>query len=382
MKSKNNIYAKFQMPQVINAAGTLTSLGGCRTHPVVMEAMSAAAGEFIPLAEFHQKTGEHLARALGVEAAMVTSGAAAGLVLASSVCLLGANPKTAASTLPSRPPKNQVLIQCCHRNPFERAIQMAGAKLTQFGDAIRTRPEDLESAIEAGLAYEDGIIAIAFFLQGSMLDPSLGLTETLEIGHSYKIPVIVDAAAELPPKSNLWSLAQDGADLVIFSGSKDLRGPQSSGLMVGRHDLITSAMEQSAPYEHVIGRPLKAGKEIAAGMLAAVELYLEEDEGKRFEEWNRISSFIEAGLGVVPGLQVRSFTPDQPYIQPALIPRLSVTLDDDLPINVIDLKSALWEGEPAIATEVIRDMMILNMHTLVMEEAVVLIQKVKRILSI
>ncbi|MCJ7700841.1 MAG: hypothetical protein MUO62_04610 [Anaerolineales bacterium] len=381
MNAATNLYARLKIPRVINAAGTLTSLGGCRTRPEVLQAMTQAAGEFVPLAELHQKAGDHLAAVLGVEAAMVTAGAAAGLTLAAAACMAGRDPLIAAgirSRLPQPPANCKVVIQCSHRNPFERALQLAGATLLQIGDAIRTYPVDLETVLK-----ESGgeIAAVVFFLQAEMLEASLSLNETLEIAHAYQVPVIVDAAAELPPKKNLWSLAQGGSDMVIFSGSKDLRGPQTSGLMVGQRDWIASALRQSAPHEDVIGRPLKAGKEIVAGMLAAVELYLAEDEKIRFAEWERIAKYIEDNLGDVPYLRVSRYTPQQPYIQPAVVPRVTVALDDEAPLSTLVLKTALWKGEPSIATETIGGRLILNTHTLEMPEAELIVRQIKKALS-
>jgi len=376
MKSKNELHQRLKISPVINASGTLTSLGGCRTHPEVVQAMAKIASEFIPLEELHHKAGAHLAKILGVEAAMVTSGAAAGLTLATAACLVRGdtlNGEGVASRLPQPPQKHKVIIQCSHRNPFERAIPMAGARLVQVGDAIRTRPVDLESAMGEDIA------AVVFFLQAAMLDASLSLTETLKIAHDHNTPVIVDAAAELPPKRNLWELAQQGADLVIFSGSKDLRGPQTSGLMVGRHDLIHLVIQQSAPHEHVIGRPLKAGKEIVAGMIKAVEMYLAEDENKRFAEWNKIAKYIETCLGEIPGLSPRMFTPSQPYIQPAIIPRVAVRFEGDPPTSATDAKYALWGGDPAIAVETVKGELWINTHTLTMPEAEVIVERIKEI---
>jgi uncharacterized pyridoxal phosphate-dependent enzyme len=376
----NHRYQPMEFPRLINAAGTLTSLGGCRTRPEVIQAMAKVAGEFLPLEEFHHKAGEHLAGMLGVEAALVTCGAAAGLTLATAACMVGDDLRM-ASRLPIPPPKHKVILQCCHRNPFERAILLAGATLVQVGDAIRTRSSDLEAALEEETSPGKGIAAVAFFLQGEMLEASLSLSETLEIAHAHNVPVIVDAAAELPPKSNLWSLAAQGADLVIFSGSKDLRGPQTSGLMVGRSDLISAARQQTAPHEHVAGRPMKAGKEIVAGMLAAVEIYLAEDEAARFAEWEKIANSIESGLGVIRSLHVRQFYPDQPYIQPAIVPRLAVTLEPETGLTIGGLKQTLWQGNPPIAVEVVRDELWINVHTLTLEEAGTIVQRMREIFS-
>jgi len=378
MKPDHLFHQRFNISHVINASGTLTSLGGCRTRPEVIRAMAEIASEFVPLEELHQKAGAHLAKILGVEGAMVTSGAAAGLILATAACMISGDPRNAesvASRLPHPPTKNQVMIQCSHRNPFERAIPMAGAILVQVGDAVRTRPVDLESAMGEDSA------AVVYFLQAEMMDASLSLAETLAIAHEYNVPVIVDAAAELPPRHHLWQLAKDGADLVIFSGSKDLRGPQTSGLMVGRPDLIHLGLQQSAPHEHVIGRPLKAGKEIVAGMLTAVECYLAEDESARFAEWKRIAKYIDGCLGALHGLRTRIFTPSQPFIQPAIIPRVAVVVDETLPITARELKQVLWDGNPPIAVEVVNEEMWINPHTLTIQEAEIIFRRIEEIIS-
>lgn len=358
---------------LINAAGTLTSLGGCRTRPEVIAVMAEIAGEFVPFAELHRKAGQHLALILGVEAAMITSGAAAGLTLATAACMVG-DDSTLASQLPTPPPKHKVIIQCCHRNPFERSIHLAGATLIQIGDSIRTRPQDLESALNEDVA------AIAFFLQGEMLDSSLHLAETIEISHAHSIPVIVDAAAELPPKENLWVLAKKGADLVVFSGSKDLRGPQTSGLLVGRSNLISRAMAQTAPNEHVIGRPMKAGKEIVAGMVAAVEQYLAEDEAARFVEWERIATYIMNQLGDNTGLILRQFSPTQPFIQPACIPRVGISLKASIRHTPSSLRLALYEGDPPIYVEVVGEELWINVHTLTITEAELIVKRINSII--
>ena len=369
-----DLYQQLNVPRVINASGTMTSLGGCRTRPEVLDAMARAAGEFIPLEILHQMAGEHLARILGVEAAMVLSGAAAGLTLGTAACMVGTDPAEMAA-LPKPPLKHKIIIQCSHRNPFERAIQIAGATLVQVGDAIRTHPVDLEFTIDEKTA------AVVFFLQAEMLDASLRLDQTLEIAHARSVPVIVDAAAELPPKSNLWALAQCGADLVLFSGSKELRGPQTSGLMVGRKDLIASALAQSAPHEHVVGRPMKAGKEIVAGMLVAVEKYLDEDEEARFVEWERIAEYLEVALGDIPGLQAAKFIPRQPFIQPACTPRVAVNVDGQVPLTNSELKLELWKGNPPISTEIIQGNLVFNTHTLTMAEGETIVQRIRKILA-
>ena len=177
------------------------------------------------------------------------------------------------------------------------------------------------------------------------------------------------------------SFCHKGADLVIFSGGKDLRGPQASGLMVGRPDLIASALIQSAPHEHAIGRPFKPGKEAVAGLVAAIEAYLLEDEAVRFSEWERVATFLENRLNAFPDLLARRFVPTQPFIQPAWIPRIAVMPDAKSAITVPELKLALWACDPPIATEIIQQDLIFNTHTLTLAEAEVIVQQIHKILQ-
>jgi L-seryl-tRNA(Ser) seleniumtransferase len=362
---------KFEsIPPVVNAAGTLTALGGCRTRPEAIRAMSEAAANFTPFETLQKKTGEYLAALLDVPAALVTAGAAPGLTLAAAACMVG-DDHAAAARLPLPPPKHKFIIQCSHRGPFERAILFSGAQLCQVGDAIRTRPADLESAVDEVTA------GVVFFLQGDMLDSSLSLSATIKIAHAHSLPVIVDAAAELPPRSNLWELVHLGADLVLFSGGKDLRGPQASGLMVGRKDLVASALMQSAPHEHVLGRLLKPDKGAVMGLVAAVEAYLQEDEAARFALWEQNVRTLMDGFNILPGLKAESFKPTQPYIQPACVPRVALTLDLDASLSVSDLKDALWKASPPVAAEIIGGKLIFNLHTLKIAEIEYILQQVE-----
>jgi seryl-tRNA(Sec) selenium transferase len=243
------------------------------------------------------------------------------------------------------------------------------------GDAIQTYPYDLESAID------DRTAGVAFFLQAAMLDASLSLEQTIAIAHRHGVPVIVDAAAELPPKSNLWAIAGQGADLVIFSGGKDIGGPQSSGLIVGGRDLVEAAFLQSAPYELVVARSMKAGKETVAGLLAALEEYLQEDEVARFEEWERIAAFLLAGINRIPGLAAERWQPSQPKIQPCCVPRLTVRLQPGLSLSLPELVGELRHGDPPIAVERSSSVFFVNTQTLCFEEAGVILKRLSEILK-
>jgi L-seryl-tRNA(Ser) seleniumtransferase len=359
---------------LINASGTLTSLGGTRLRACAMHAMAEVGPLYVDLEQLHRAAGERIAGLLGVEAACITVSASAGIVQAVAACLAGSDPAR-QERLPDPPHKNRILLQTSHRNPFDRCLKVAGGEIILVGDAIHTYPHELEAAIDERSA------AVAYFLQANMLDASLDLDATLEIAHRHGLPVIVDAAAELPPKSNLWALAQAGADLVIFSGGKDIGGPQSSGLLVGRRDLVEAAFEQSAPYELVVARSMKAGKETVAGLLAALEEYLQEDESARFQEWERIAAYLLEELNAVPGLSARRLQPSQPKIQPATVPRLAVHLEPGAPLTLPELAARLRSGDPPIAVERTASFFWINTHTLIFDEATILVKKLDQLMG-
>jgi uncharacterized pyridoxal phosphate-dependent enzyme len=365
-------YDRLQVNRVINARGTLTSLGGSRMFPSAAQAMVEASTCFIELTELARHAGEYVSKRLNVEAALVTAGAAAGLTQAAAACMAGTD-AFLRSKLPDPLPKNEIIIQCTHRNPFDRALRISGAQLFEIGNAIETHPFELEGAINEHTA------AVVFFSQAEMLEASLRLEETLEIAHQFNVPVIVDAAAELPPKSNLWNIAQKGADLVIFSGGKDLRGPQSSGLMVGRQDLIDAAALQAAPYEYSVARPMKASKETILGLVAAIDEYLKEDETERFSHWNLFCEQIEQALAEIPELVTQRFDPHQPKIQPAVIPRIAIRLAPSAGFTLDTLSQHLQSGDPKILITQKNGSILINPHTLTMEEIQIILARIKEI---
>ncbi len=334
-----SIYESLGVKPLINASATLTKLGGSIMPPEVVEAMVEASQHFVDLQELQCRVGERIAALTHNEAAYVTSGAAAGLVLATAVCIAGNNPE-----LVNRFPnldglKNEVIIHKTQRNGYDYAVRQVGVMVVEIGDANGTTRDDLLKAIS------DRTAAI-FWFQGAMTTPGdVPLPEVIEIAKSHGIPVVVDAAAQLPPVSNLWKFTEMGVDLAVFSGGKDLRGPQSSGLILGRKDLIEACRSNANP-NPAIGRPMKVGKEEMVGLLTAVERYLTLDHEARERYCESAVVCWNEALNDIDGLSTQRDFPNEAG-QP--LARCLVTVDADvLGMTRDDIVRDLENGNPAI----------------------------------
>src|SRR3954471_14607542 len=257
----------------INAAGTFTALTGSLMRPGVMEAMEVASRKFVTLDELHAAAGRRIAELLHCEAALVTSGCASALSLATAACVAGSDRDRIRRLPDTNGMKNEVLVQRTHRVGYDHAIRNAGVRLIE----VETR-EQLENAINERTA-------MMFFLNSSDPRGKVHHEEFIAIGKSRGVPTLIDAAADVPPVENLWKYTKMGFDLVGFSGGKGLRGPQSSGLLLGRKDLIKAARLNTSPNGDTIGRTNKVNKEEIVGMLVALESYLKEDHVAVWKEW-------------------------------------------------------------------------------------------------
>ncbi|UVI32785.1 aminotransferase class V-fold PLP-dependent enzyme [Paenibacillus spongiae] len=268
---QNHIYSRLGVHPFINAADSYTTIGGSRMPPEIIEAMRQAAEHFVELDDLHDRIGERIAALTRNEAAMVTSGAAAGLAIAVAACIAGDDPVKRRAFPRLNGLRNEVILHRCQRNGFDRAVAQLGVTFAEVGGDAGTSVCDLEEAIGPRTA------CILYFDTSAFIRGALPLAEVIRIGRLHGIPVIVDAAAQLPPVDNLWNYTQQGADLVIFSGGKTLQGPQSSGLIVGRRELVRMCRMQAGPASDTVGRPMKVGREEMAGLLAAIERYLMQD---------------------------------------------------------------------------------------------------------
>ena len=211
-------YKELGIRPVINAYATVTKFGGSLMPPEVIKAMNEAAGSFVDLAELQRRVGERIATLTRNEAAYVTSGAAAGVMLAAAACVLRNHPDAARDFPHITALKNEAIVHRAHRNTYDFAVQQIGMKFIEI--------EGCRDALRAAINERSACI---FWFAGAMNSPDdIPLAELIAIADEHDLPVIVDAAAQLPPVENLWRYTDMGAALTLFSGGKDLRGPQSS----------------------------------------------------------------------------------------------------------------------------------------------------------
>jgi D-glucosaminate-6-phosphate ammonia-lyase len=334
-------YEALGVRRIINASARLTKLGGSLMPPEVLDAMRAAAGWYVDLFDLQRRVGQRLAELTNNEAVYVSTGASAGLFLATLACMTGDDLHAIARLPDTAGLRNEVIVHRAHRIPYDPALQLAGACLVEVGNALQTFDWELEAA------FTDRTAAV-FYVAGEHLRRGpLPLADVVRIAHARNVPVIVDAAAQLPPVDNLWHFTRDlGVDLVVFSGGKDLRGPQASGMIAGRADLIEACYTHGAPNQR-FGRPMKVGKEELLGLLAAVERYLRLDHAARQAGFEATVAAWIAALDGLPGVHASRAFPNEAG-QP--VPRVLVEIDPAVngltPAGVVQV---LWEGDPAIA---------------------------------
>jgi len=334
-RAADSAYQRLGVRPVINAVGTLTTLGGTLMPDEVVRAMEDASRDFVPIHELQGAVGRRLAELTGAESAIVTAGASAALCLATCAVTAGSDPARMDQLPDLTGMRNEIIIQKAHRNPFDHAFRMVGVKLVE----VETEA-DFQSARNSQTA------AVAFVQSHMTLGHKIELERMIELAHAAELPLILDAAAELPPAENLRRFAQMGADLVAFSGGKNLRGPQCSGLLLGRKDLVAAAYANGSPNNR-FGRIAKVGKEEIVGLLAAVELFLARDHEAERREFTAILNRVADQLKGLPTVQTELI----PNLDYSHSPRLSVQWDEQqLKLTVPQMVEKLRAGSPAIET--------------------------------
>jgi uncharacterized pyridoxal phosphate-dependent enzyme len=333
MTTLPNIYARLGIKTVINAQGTYTALGGSLMPPEVVQAMAEAAGSFVSITELQEKVGARIAELIGVPAAMVTAGAASAISIATAACM-ARDDLAAIEHLPdSEGLKNEVIIQKAHHCEYEPQIKIAGARLVW----VETRAE-LDRAITPRTA-------MMFFLNRYEPLGQIKRDEWIQIGKERGVPLFNDAAADVPPVERLSEYFRQGFDLVAFSGGKAIRGPQSSGLLLGRPDLVAAGRRAVSP-EMGMGRGMKVGKEEIVGLLAAVERFIKLDHAAEWRVWEARVAEMIALLAAIPGMTARRDVPEIANNSPHVILEWSPRHSE---LTAEEVVRRLREGDPSIA---------------------------------
>lgn len=372
------IYEKLGIKTKINAVGNGTAIGGSIMPDEVLAAMHEASQHFVDLNELLAKAGQYIADLVGVEACYITSGAAGGVLISTAACMTRKDWAKVHQLPDTQGMKNEVIMQVMQRNFYELMVREAGAELVEIGLANTTYPWHLEAAINEQTA------ALIHFVAYSP-PQDLPLQDVIEIAHKSDVPVIVDAAAEFPSFSILREYIDMGADLVVFSGGKGIRGPQSSGLILGRRDLIEACAMNGSPY-HGVGRPCKVGKEEIAGLVTAVELFSDpEYERKELEGWLLRTNYVVESLSDLPHVSIRSGLPKDfagVQVNPGIVPVAVVEWDRTaVPMTKEEVASALLAGDPSIYVATSRDGIIIAPHTLLPGEERAVAERVGQVLA-
>src|SRR5215475_9336534 len=290
-------YEKLGVATFINAAGTYTLLTASTMPPEVQAAAALAAQKPVHLMELHEAAGNYLAGKLRCGGAMVTSGAAAALTLGTAACMTLGN-KEAIVSIPTDIAglKNEVIVQKLHRYEYDHAMRNCGIKVIE-----------VETMEQYENAFTDKTVMTNYF---NAVEAPIGREDWIRVAHKHGVPCFNDAAADVPPISNLWNYTQMGFDLVAFSGGKGMRGPQCTGLLLGRKDLIEAAKKNNSPNSNTIGRGMKVAKEEIVGLVAALDWFVSQDDAAMEAEYRARAERIAKHLSTIPTAQTQIFVPE------------------------------------------------------------------------
>jgi D-glucosaminate-6-phosphate ammonia-lyase len=363
-----NLFEAIGVGTIINAKGPATRLSGGIMRDEVVSAMSQASRYCVDMAELQAAASRIIAEATGAEAGYVASGASACLLLATAACMTGLDPGCMARLPDTTEMNNEVIMVRSQRNFYDHAVRAAGARIVEVGLPDRYAGAGVRDA--EAWEVDDAITertAAVFYVADARARPPL--SEVVRVAHARGVPVIVDAAAQLPPQANLKRFIAAGADLVAFSGGKALGGPQASGFLCGRRDLIMAVALQHLDHDvfwdlwtppaflidkqrikglpqHGIGRSCKAGKEEIMGLLAALRIFVSEGDSIRYSRWLRAAEEVANGcLGIV-GIEVHIHDAENSEGVPLVVLSLDKAKHD-----ATFVMSALQNGNPSIHVE-------------------------------
>jgi uncharacterized pyridoxal phosphate-dependent enzyme len=316
----------------INAAGTYTAMTASLMPPEVMDAINYASKKYVMLDELHDRVGERIARRLRCEAAMVTSGAASALTLATAATLTGTDRQKIVDLPNLAGMKSEVIIQKAHRFGYDHAVRNCGVRLVEVETA-----DDLERAVSDKTA-------MMIFYNNNNKEGKIPDDTFAQLGKKHGVPTLNDAAADVPPVENFWKYTGMGFDLVAFSGGKGIRGPQSAGLLLGRKDLIEAARLNASPNGNAVGRGMKVNKEEILAMLVALELFLDRDHARDGREYERRAEAIRTSAMAVPGVKAEVFVPEIANH----VPHLRISWEGADEAAATAAVKAMRDGEPSI----------------------------------
>jgi L-seryl-tRNA(Ser) seleniumtransferase len=324
---RENVYSRLGVKTVINCRGTWTYLSGSLQFPEVRAAQTEAAHHFVNMVDLQRAVGRRLAELTGAESGLITSGAAGAMAASTAACMAGSD-AAKIWQLPDTTGMKHEVIMVGGRSAFDNAIRLTGAKLV-----LVETPEEIANAVTVNTAM--------------IYTTDLGdkLAREVAIAKEHNVPMLLDDAAGIPPANNLKLYANMKIDLYTFSGGKGLQGPQCSGVLLGRKDLVEAALRNSAPWEGAVCRAMKVGKEEVIGCLTAVEMWLKIDPKKLYSEWNARVDRIAKLVETVPGVKTEIYVPDDGNRYPTL----KVSWDQQAwGFTITDCVRKLRGGDPVI----------------------------------
>lgn len=337
--------------------------------PEVLRAMVDAAGAFVVLEELDEAVGKRIAEVTGAEAGCVVNGSAAGMALAAAACIAGTDPDRIRRLPDSDGWANEIIIHRCHRINYDLMFRLGGGRLVEIGHPLVTDVGELEAAIGERTA------AIAWIDSPSVTPGALPFDQVVALAHRHGLPVIVDAASTLPPVNHLTRWIDRGADLVIYSGGKGIRGPQDSGLLTGRRDLIEAARANANPHAG-IGRGMKVSKEAMAGLWVALDLFQCTDHEAEYRDHSEQAERIVAGLRGRSDVVCTLESDWEAW--PAPVVRLHPV---DGSWRPEDIRDELAAGEPSIHVTVERGGLLISTHCLLPGDEITFVDRLSTVLD-
>jgi L-seryl-tRNA(Ser) seleniumtransferase len=325
-------YQKLGVTPFINAAGTYTALSASIMPDEVQSAIAIASRQPVNLIELLDASGAYLARQLRCEAALVTAGAAAALVVGTAACVTMGN-EQASLAIPTEMAglKNEVIVQKSHRYGYDHALRNCGIRFVE-----------VETLDQYEQAFTERTVMAHFFNAGG---GKISREDWVRVAHKHGVPCFNDAAADVPPISNLWDYTQMGFDLVTFSGGKGLRGPQCTGLLLGRKDLIEPAKKNNSPNSNTVGRGMKVAKEEIVGLVAAVDYFLKQDDAAIEAECRNRADRIAKHISTIPTVKTQIFIPEVANH----VPHLLISYDQSrIKVTGAEVMQKMREGKPRI----------------------------------